>query len=1058
MKKETRVKFLSGLAALAVLASSLFVSAISVSADTAGDVRAAASAYVEAKRNDVTPEGLLAAVKAVAPTATMSYDRTNYVPEDGKYQITGDFFIKHAIPGVKDDDTTSGYPLSIPGSDGAVAAVFDVDGEKIGFSAAFAHEKEVIHITETAIVGTSEGFTYDASGNVTNYTGNADKIVFPPTCKGSMAGGTATQTSPGLNAVKVVMIRDDQQEAHNALTKFSFAGWQNLRALDISGDKGYYWSGQYSPFVFNENATVYECKNLKYVKMPTSLNGETIGFNQFNGCTALENINIPLRAAFLEGSFIQTAIRDFFIGGDAGGWAVSTLAPESDNGSAAASNPAFTDGTRNLIVSTAETKMDFFRAVALASAKVNELAYTAGMTDADVVAAAKAAIDGTSDAAAYRDTLTYNWNDTWTGTGDVIGGVLTISDGTNAIPIDFSRDVGHGLAALDAGYTLTPAFAPSTLQYAVTVPNGVTSLNLSAQPLPGAALGTTTGNSDFKIGENTVTIATTSANGSPVTYTLTVTRLPNYGLADMTNMLREAAAKSACTNATTKEGLEADLTAAIKRYTEETMTLSLTDFYAYKAVGGAKEEGTVLVPGHNGYIGAVAKLTVGEQSATVPLLCTIQAPMKNYSFAEAEVSKASDFTLSSNGKSVISYKGAAKKIVIPEGVEEIEFDWNMSEYPENALALILPDSVKTLPPKMCERMCNLEVVTMGDGVTELPESIFDFCYFLQYVRLSETIEVIPAYAFRSTGALSALHIPASVTEINGFAFEGSLIRDLKLPAGVATIGGSAFAYPLNSALLYTSSAAQGGRGGDYPLTNEDAVRLQLLMEAAVPDRAAPRVLTFLNPDAEMPNLSALECTGTNWHDGPITVRATANSLIGEALADTTKTGVTFEELDMTLAEAAARAQYAADHLYLVNASTAEGVAAAIQSSYSSSKIGTPVWKDAFTLTPATDAAPGSAAGSLRVADDSVAFEITLDRSVYVGQPAKPGEPSEPSVPSESGEPTEPGKPGIPSDPDESDDPANPGTGEKTMAAAAGLLVAAGLAAGVLSMKRRKSSI
>lgn len=1049
MKKGTRVKFLSGLAALAVLTSSLFISAFSVSADTAGDVRAAASAYVEAKRNDVTPEGLLAAVKAVAPTATMNYSRENYVPEDGKYQITGDFFIKHAIPGVKDDDTTSGYPLSIPGSDGAVAAVFDVDGEKIGFSAAFAHEKEVIHITETAIVGTDEGFTYDADGNVTDYTGNADKFVFPVGCARTMA--TNQNPSAKLNAVKVVMVMDNSAP----FQRLGFYTWQGLRAMDICGDKGYFWSGETSPLLGNPS-NVYGCPNLKYVKLPVSLGGETLSYNLFKECTALENINIPTSGAFSAGSFVLTGVRDFFIGGYVGdAWRVSDFLGAAEGAPAAAATPSFEDGTRNLI--NCNAPIGFFRAAALASARLHSLAYTEGMTDADVAAAAKAAIDGTSDAAAYRDTLTYSWNGTWTGTGDVIGGVLTISDGTNAIPITFSRDVGHGLAALDAGYTLTPAFAPGTLQYAVTVPNGVTSLNLSAQPLSGAALGAITGNGDFEVGENTVTIATTSANGSTVAYTLTVTRLPNYGLADMTNMLREAAAKIACTNATTKERLEADLTAAIERYTEAAMTLSLTDFYAYKAVGGAKEEGTVLVPGHNGYIGAVAKLTVGGQSATVPLLCTIQAPMKNYSFAEAEVSKASDFTLSSNGKSVISYKGAAKKIVIPEGVEEIEFDWNMSERPENALALILPDSVKTLPPKMCERMCNLEVVTMGDGVAELPESIFDFCYFLQYVRLSETIETIPAYAFRSTGALSALHIPASVTEINGFAFEGSLIRDLKLPAGVATIGGSAFAYPLNSASLYTSSAAQGGRGGDYPLSTEDAVRLQLLMEAAVPDRAAPRVITFLNPDAEMPNLSALECTGTNWHDGPITVRAAADSLIGEALADTTKTGVTFEELDMTLAEAAARAQYAADHLYLVNASTAAGVAAAIQSSYSSSKIGAPVWKDAFTLTPATEAASGSATGSLQVAADGVSFEIALDRPVYVGQPAKPGEPSEPGIPSEPGEPTDPGEPGTPSDPDESDDPANPGTGEKTMAAAAGLLLAASLAAGVLSMKRRKSS-
>lgn len=73
------------------------------------DVLAAAEAYVTETGNNVTAEGLRNAVKAVNSEVRL---------------LDEDFFVKHAVPGVKDDDTQSGYPLEIPGSDGAVAAVF----------------------------------------------------------------------------------------------------------------------------------------------------------------------------------------------------------------------------------------------------------------------------------------------------------------------------------------------------------------------------------------------------------------------------------------------------------------------------------------------------------------------------------------------------------------------------------------------------------------------------------------------------------------------------------------------------------------------------------------------------------------------------------------------------------------------------------------------------------------------------------------------------------------------------------------------------------------------
>ena len=83
-----------------------------VKADTNIDIFDAAKTYIALNQNEVTLEGLLTSVQKVKSDVTLS---------------ASDFYIKHAVPGVKDvmaDGSTNTYPLNIDGSDGAVAAIF----------------------------------------------------------------------------------------------------------------------------------------------------------------------------------------------------------------------------------------------------------------------------------------------------------------------------------------------------------------------------------------------------------------------------------------------------------------------------------------------------------------------------------------------------------------------------------------------------------------------------------------------------------------------------------------------------------------------------------------------------------------------------------------------------------------------------------------------------------------------------------------------------------------------------------------------------------------------
>ena len=75
------------------------------------------------------------------------------------------------------------------------------------------------------------------------------------------------------------------------------------------------------------------------------------------------------------------------------------------------------------------------------------------------------------------------------------------------------------------GYSLDPNFKSTTYNYDIIVPYDVTSLDLEAIANDSNALVVVNGNSNFKVGNNKVTINVTAEDGTQKTYTLNVNRL-----------------------------------------------------------------------------------------------------------------------------------------------------------------------------------------------------------------------------------------------------------------------------------------------------------------------------------------------------------------------------------------------------------------------------------------------------------------------------------------------------------------------------------------------------
>ena len=438
MTNKKLQKAISFLVAFALLLSGISGVAFPiVKADTSRDIYNAAKTYIDLNQNEVTLEGLLTAVKVVNSEVTLS---------------ASDFYIKHAVPGVKDvmaDGSENEYPLNIEGSDGAVAAIFEYDGNRYPFVYAFEHEVETIEINEVAVVGKSSGFSYGGSANggknVVGYTGTADKIVFPEGYQGTMAVAA-------VNNVKVVIYNNGVPFFGNA-----FKGSPSLKAVQINnGDTAFKLASKTNVWSTETKASgmFSECPELKYFKLPNTIanEGTHYWFNMFpNGflkdCPKLENVVMAKTATGCPFSsygyqvFYGTAIRDVVLPTSP---AAISIKEDAFGGTTVAK------GTRNIHEYTDE--MTFVRAVALAAAAVNTL--DINENEATIINAAKSAITGSADSESFKNGLNFSFKEDASETK--ITKIVEISNGTDKFEVSISASLV--LSDLDAAFDIAKNF------------------------------------------------------------------------------------------------------------------------------------------------------------------------------------------------------------------------------------------------------------------------------------------------------------------------------------------------------------------------------------------------------------------------------------------------------------------------------------------------------------------------------------------------------------------------------------------------------------------------
>ena len=125
--------------------------------------------------------------------------------------------------------------------------------------------------------------------------------------------------------------------------------------------------------------------------------------------------------------------------------------------------------------------------------------------------------------------------------------------------------------------------------------------------------------------------------------------------------------------------------------------------------------------------------------------------------------------------------------------EGIEYIGSRAFYDCGVIDLVIPDSVTEIGIRAFYSCDKLKTVTIGCGLTKIPDFAFYGCTSLEEVHLSNGTVVIGKQAFQNCTSLTTVELCKTLTTIEKAAFLGcERLTNFDLPASLTTIGDSAF--------------------------------------------------------------------------------------------------------------------------------------------------------------------------------------------------------------------------------------------------------------------------
>ncbi len=130
-------------------------------------------------------------------------------------------------------------------------------------------------------------------------------------------------------------------------------------------------------------------------------------------------------------------------------------------------------------------------------------------------------------------------------------------------------------------------------------------------------------------------------------------------------------------------------------------------------------------------------------------------------------------------------------VTIPETVSYNNHTFPVTQIGRNAFRdnymqyVILPNSIKSIGSYSFQDS-SIKEITIPDGITELKNSIFAGCKYLNKVNLPEGIKVIGSHVFDGCKSLTTITIPESVTVLEGFT-NCSGLTTFTIPKNVTSV-------------------------------------------------------------------------------------------------------------------------------------------------------------------------------------------------------------------------------------------------------------------------------
>ena len=113
--------------------------------------------------------------------------------------------------------------------------------------------------------------------------------------------------------------------------------------------------------------------------------------------------------------------------------------------------------------------------------------------------------------------------------------------------------------------------------------------------------------------------------------------------------------------------------------------------------------------------------------------------------------------------------------------------------PPGVTHLVIPGSVRVVPPEAFYNNRSLEEVVLEEGVVKIGENAFCKCESLWHIRLPSTLLRVNNWAFLGCTSLREMNLPEGITQIGRCAF-GRLysLERIRLPSTLNVVAASAF--------------------------------------------------------------------------------------------------------------------------------------------------------------------------------------------------------------------------------------------------------------------------